>query len=124
LNLTQPPFNCLQINLRQFKAAALNLSQIILDNNIDIILIQEPNAITEPSLELFSIPPGYSSYHSLSNDHAYGAGIIAKSSLAISTYPRGAANHSCGINLTVNGTKILFFSVYLRPSLPDVAHEL
>ena len=36
--------NCMQINLRHSKAASANLSQLLLDINIHIALIQEPYA--------------------------------------------------------------------------------
>ena len=69
---------CLRINLRHSRSAALNLSQLILERKLDVILIQEPYAISSPSLDLFAIPPGYSSHHSLNKDHAFGAAILVK----------------------------------------------
>jgi endonuclease/exonuclease/phosphatase (EEP) superfamily protein YafD len=50
------PLKCLQINLRHSRCAALNLSQLILDLDIDVILIQEPYAaIPPPSLLRLSL---------------------------------------------------------------------
>lgn len=75
---------CLQINLRHSKAAAQNLSQLILDLDIDVVLIQEPSASFSPltsNIEVKYVPVGYSSFHNLSSEHSFGAAIIAKSSL-------------------------------------------
>ena len=64
--------SCLQINLRRCRAAALSLSQFILDSGFDIILIQKPYATFNNGIELKYIPPGYVCFHNLTKDHAYG----------------------------------------------------
>ena len=46
----------MQINLRHAKAAAASLSVVILENNLDIILIQEPYACNASSPTLVDIP--------------------------------------------------------------------
>ena len=115
---------CLQINLRHSRSAALNLSQLILERKFDVILIQEPYAISSPSLDLFAIPPGYSSHHSLNKDHAFGAAILVKSSLQASSLAFATANHFIGIKLSYKNSVFFLFSLYLRPSLADVAVEM
>ena len=47
---------CLQINLRHSKNASLHLSQLLLDLNIDIALIQEPYAVADPLPRLKYVP--------------------------------------------------------------------
>ena len=72
---------CLQVNLQHSKIASANLSQVLLELDIDIALIQEPYAITNKfNNELFipNIPNNYSIHHCLNKDHAFGAIIIAK----------------------------------------------
>lgn len=91
---------CFHINLRHSCSAALNLAQLILDLDLDVILFQEPYAKSNPflpSAELQSIPPGYSAFHNLSKDHAFGAAIIARTSLNASICSYGLSNSSCGI---------------------------
>ncbi|KAK4027409.1 hypothetical protein OUZ56_016455 [Daphnia magna] len=61
------------VNLRPAKVAAASLAEIVLENNLDIILIQEPHARNFDSPILVDIPPGYVAFHSLDQDHAYGA---------------------------------------------------
>jgi hypothetical protein len=116
--------NCLQINLHHSRAAALNLSQVILEKNVDVVLIQEPYATFSPDLDLFSIPTGYSSFHYLNKDHAYGAAILVKSSLRATCLDFASHNHFVGIKLSCNGSEIFLFSLYLRPSLADAAMEM
>jgi hypothetical protein len=66
---------CEQINIRHSGAATLHLSQILLDLDIDIVLVQEPYA--KPNLFLNDIipipflPDQYTVHHNLNEDHAY-----------------------------------------------------
>lgn len=113
---------CLQINLRQSKLASLSLSQILLDFDIDIALLQEPYALTADPPHIANIPPGYSSHHLLSkNDHAFGAAILTRDS----SIPRATSllpfsnNFTAGIEISTKSGSIKLFSVYLRPSLPN-----
>ena len=118
------PLKFFQTNLMHFFSAALNLAQLILGLDLYVILIQEPYAKStrfSPSVELQSIPPGYSTFHSLSEDHAFGAAIIARTSLNSSLCSYGLSNSSCGILLAKD---ISFFSVYCRPSLPSISVHL
>ena len=67
---------CLQINLQHCRNASLNLSQVLVELNVDIALIQEPYAITNKfNNEIFipNIPVDYTVHHNLNVDHAYGA---------------------------------------------------
>ena len=112
--------SCLQINLRHCRAAALSLSQFILDSGFDIILIQEPYATFINGIEVKYIPPGYVCFHNLTKDHAYGAAVFAKASLKASHCPWGVTNSISGIRVKIKHKEIFFFSVYLRPSLPII----
>ena len=110
---------CLQINLRHSKAAARNLSQLILHLDIDVVLIQEPSAsfsLFTSKIEVKNVPVGYSSFHNLSSEHAFGAPILVKSSLHATLTYFGASNSCCGISISPN----LFFSLYCRPSLGSI----
>ena len=72
---------CLQINLQHCRNASLNLSQVLVELNVDIALIQEPHAITNKfNNEIFipNIPVDYTVHHNLNVDHAYGVIILAK----------------------------------------------
>lgn len=79
-------FRCLQVNLRQSKTAAAALSQIILENNLDIILIQEPYARHVNPTVLADIPNGSVAFHPLDHDHAFGAAIWSIPSLSDHPY--------------------------------------
>ncbi len=57
-SLVCPNLRCLQINLHNSKLASANLSQLVLDLSIDIVLIQEPYAISGPSPTLANVPTG------------------------------------------------------------------
>jgi hypothetical protein len=118
------PLKCLQINLRHSRCAALNLSQLILDLDIDVILIQEPYAAMSPQSSSFEpkfVPPGYSSFHSLSSEHAFGSVIIAKSSLNASLCNYCPSNNCCGVKLS---NDVFLFSIYCRPSLVSIPLHL
>lgn len=82
---------CLQINLHHSRTAALHLSQLILDLDVDVVLLQEPYAVKSGDGDYFVkyVPEGYSQYHSLDGDHAYGSVIIAKTSLGTTLCRQG-----------------------------------
>ncbi|KAI9560547.1 hypothetical protein GHT06_011489 [Daphnia sinensis] len=63
------------VNLRHSSLASSSLAQVIIDLNIDIVLVQEPYALPCIPPVVANVPPGFSSYHQLSADHAYGAAI-------------------------------------------------
>ncbi len=113
------PLKCLQINLRHCKIASANLAQLILDLNIDLVLIQEPYAEQSNNPNPANIPPGYTSVHSLSMDHAYGAVILIKHHL----FSQGRVKHTkldnsaTMIELSTTEGTLCFFSIYARPSL-------
>jgi hypothetical protein len=90
-----------------------------LDLDLDVVLIQEPYAVTvSPSeFSLKYVPDGYSVFHNLSSDHAYGTAIIAKTSLKATASNLGRSNNCCGIHISPS---LLFFSIYCRPSLASV----
>jgi len=115
----------IQINLHHSRTAALHLSQLILDLDIDVVLIQEPYAVnsTEGTI-LKYVPSGYSQFHSLDHDHAYGAAILVKNSLNCSICPQGAGNAFAGVKILLKNKPTYFFSVYCRPSLHSSASFL
>ncbi len=114
-----PIFKCLQINLRHCKAASANLAQLILDLNIDLVLIQEPYAEQSINPSPANIPPGYTSFHSLSKDHAYGAAILIKLQHASNGRVKqiGLENSAVIIELSTTSGPMCFASVYARPLL-------
>ncbi|EFX65229.1 hypothetical protein DAPPUDRAFT_117447 [Daphnia pulex] len=56
--------------------------KLLTDLSIDIVLIQEPYAISGPSPTLANVPPRYAAFHALSSDHAYGATIFLRQTIA------------------------------------------
>ena len=107
----QHQLRVLQVNLRHSKSASIHLSQVILDLDLDLLLIQEPYAFLSPSGDIIvdNIPPGYASFHNLSNDHAFGAVILAKTSLNATAAHFADSNHCCCVRVSPN---LLFFSIY------------
>jgi len=104
----QHQLRVLQVNLRHSKSASIHLSQVILDLDLDLLLIQEPYAFLSPSGDIIvgNIPPGYVSFHNLSNDHAFGAVILAKTSLNATAAHFADSNHCCCVRVSPN---LLFF---------------
>jgi hypothetical protein len=84
-------------------------------------LIQEPYALCSPTPTLAHIPPGYIAFHSLSADHAYGAAILVKLSLANSCRAVSccAGNHIAVVDLKIAKGTVRFISAYLRPSISN-----
>ncbi|EFX72189.1 hypothetical protein DAPPUDRAFT_110892 [Daphnia pulex] len=100
-------------------AAAANLTQVICENELDVILVQEPYATNSNSPVISDIPPGYIAYHSLNDSHAYGAAIIVKLELASScrTTSIPGCNHVAGVDIG----SFRFLSAYFRPSNDDIS---
>ena len=112
--------NCLQINLRHSKAASANLSQLLIDLNIDVALIQEPYAYCHAEqITVANVPNGYTAVHELDVMHAYGAAIVVKDTLK-PIRPSLAANHTIGVHLLTHKPALTFFSLYARPSSPKL----
>ena len=118
---TRLRFKCLQTNLRHSKLASASLAEVILENSLDVILIQEPYALCSPTPTLAHIPPGYIAFHSLSADHAYGAAILVKLSLANSCRAVSccAGNHIAVVDLKIAKGTVRFISAYLRPIISN-----
>ena len=117
----------LQINLRHSRLASAALSQILLDQDIDIALVQEPyatkiNADSPPTIP--HLPDSFEALHRLGSDHLYGAAIIAKRSLKCHLQTDLSVNHVAAVRLDFDGRTFLLLSIYLRPSLPSLEAEL
>ena len=84
-------------------------------------MIQEPYALCSLTPTLAHIPPDDIAFHALSADHAYGAAILMKLSLANSCRAVSccASNHIAAVDLqTAKGT-VRFISAYLRPTISN-----
>ena len=113
----------MQINLHHSKTAAANLAQIVLNLCIDVVLIQEPYAFSAPNPVLAEVPPGFTAFHDLSKNHAYGAAILVRDSVRYggSIATKHYRNFAACIDLKSKFGTFRFASLYLRPSLPDFA---
>jgi hypothetical protein len=69
---------CIQINLPHSGLASTSLAQVILDFVVDIVFIQEPYVWPSFFPVVANALPGFSSYHQLSDDHAYGNAILMR----------------------------------------------
>ncbi len=118
-----PFLRCVQINLHHSRTAALHLSQLILDLNVDVVLLQEPYAArsSDGAYYVKYVPTGYSQYHSLDKDHAYGAAVLVKSSLGATVCGQGAQNAVAGVRIDSSPSPLYLFSIYCRFSLPSSA---
>ncbi len=123
-NTKTKSLKCLQINLRHCRAAALSLSQLIFDLSINIALLQEPYAISDPLPRLKYVPPGYDELHSLLEDHAYGVAIIARKSLKATIVPQCSSNSAMGVKINSGQFEQFLFSIYCRPSLSNLDASL
>jgi hypothetical protein len=112
---------CLQINLRHSKTASFSLAQVFLDLNIDVALVQEPYAYSVSPPVLANIPPGFSSFHQISADHAYGTAILLRDYLSKNASLSSSSlspNISTCISFPTCSGSLSFCSAYLRyPSL-------
>ncbi len=113
------PLKCLQINLRHSKNASIHLSQLLLDLDIDIALIQEPYAVADPVPRLKYVPENFAELHTLSDQHAYGTAVLAKKTLNAYVVPLSVHNSVAGIKVVTDLTELYLFSIYCRPSLPN-----
>ena len=120
INTSSTSFKCIQINLRHSRAAALHLSQLLLDMDVDVAFIQEPYATLNPSPSLKYVPDGYIQLHSLSADHAYGAAIVVKRIHNPTLLPLAVNNCAAGAEITVGSQKFFLLSIYCRPSIKDL----
>jgi exonuclease III len=92
---------------------------------LDIVLIQEHFAKGHQTPSIINIPRGYVAFHCLSQEHAYGAAIVVKLSLAKSdrAIDRSRSNQIAAVDLhSVHGT-FLFISTYLRPSIKNITDQ-
>ncbi len=108
----------MQINLRHSKTAAASLAQVICENDLDVILIQEPYAIDSNQPTIVDIPAGYIAIHTLDEMHAYGVAIFVKLTLASSsqTITHSINNH---VVCVVIGRPPITFHLYsYLPSNP------
>lgn len=109
---------CLQINLRHSKTAAATIAQLFCENHLDVILVQEPYALSSNKPVIADIPPGYLSFHTLNESHAYGAAVLVKLSLASSMRTKAlvASNHIAGVDIG----PFRFISAYFRAYTENV----
>lgn len=80
--VTSKNLKFLQVNLRHSKLASASLPVVILENDVDVIILEEPYAKFTCSPALADVPPGCVVFHALNYEHAYGAAIMVKLSLA------------------------------------------
>lgn len=115
------PLKCIQINLRHSKTASASLAQVMLDLDIDIALVQEPYASGTFPPVVNNAPPGFSSFHQLSELHAYGSCILVRDSVSKTgkLTTKHLSNHVACIDLQTSTGPLRFVSVYLRPSITD-----
>ena len=115
---------CIQINLRYSKIASAVLAQVLLDLNIDVSLIQEPYAYSANVPVLANILSGFSSFHKLTDDHAYGTAILVRDSFSYSATlsSTGPPNLSTCVRVSTRFGSLCLCSAYLRPTLTDVSH--
>ena len=109
---------CLQINLRHSRVASLNLSKLILDMKIDIVLIQEPYPKTiGDSITIPYFSSNYQIFHDLSQGELYfGSAILVKKGIKVSPIPDVSENHITGVRIDSEQGSCNFLSVYCRPS--------
>ena len=122
-------FTCIQANLRHSHAASASFSQLLLDLNIDVALVQEPYAApgrcdtsSRPSIDY--LPEDYESFHNLGADHLYGAAIFARRSLRASIIQTFSSSHAVCVRISSRDSQLIFASVYLRPSTTSINSSL
>ena len=109
---------CIQANLRHSRMASLNLSKLVVDMLIDIVLIQEPYAkLRNNSLDLPYFNSNYQIFHRLNNtDFYYGSVILVRNGLQAQITPEISQNHLIGVEIKTSFKTYHFLSVYCRPS--------
>ena len=98
----------IDVNRRHSPAAALHLSQLLVDMNIDVF-IQEPFATSSPTLTY--VPDDYIELHSFSSNHAYGAAILVKRIHYPTLLPLTVNNYVAGSEITVGNHKLSSASI-------------
>ena len=112
-----------KINLQHSSTASASLAQLILELELDIIFVQEPYLLS--STRTFpSLPPGYTIYHSPTDDHAYGSAIITKKVHKVKHLKTPSPNEIVGVELHCKSQKLLCFSIYKRPSTDNLIEIL
>ena len=114
-----PTLRCLQANLRHSQIASLNLSKLIIDMKLDIVLIQEPYVRCKNGfLHIPFFSESYKIFHSLnSKDYYYGAIILVRKELQAAAIEGLCLNHAVAIEVQSIPRNLSFFSVYCRPSI-------
>ena len=110
----------LQINLRHSKAASTLLMKTVIDNNVDVVLIQEPYATKRATVELPNVPPGFTAYHRLGDDFQYGSAILVKSSVESKMLEEKTDNQVTCVQIFSGKEAVLLMSAYCRPSTQGV----
>jgi hypothetical protein len=120
--MSENTLNIIQINLRHSASASAMLGHLILERNVDFVLIQEPYVSNYPELRIPNVPKGYSTFHNLNEDHAYGVLIIARDRLKASKSHLTQQNAAVGINMREQGDPqhLSLFSIYARPSTNSI----
>ena len=125
INSLSRDLNCLQINLRHSRMASLHLSQLLIDLNIDIAIIQEPYATnSDHQISEKYIPDNFISLHALFDDHTYGATILLKRFLNGQLLLTTCNNATVGVKLSINNSELFLFSLYCRPSIKNLNAHL
>jgi ribonuclease HI len=112
----------IQINLKHSAAASAALSHLIIESKYDIAIIQEPYLWADMFIP--NVPDGFSSFHCLDHNHAYGALIWAKKSLGATKATGPNCNHLIGIQFPIQGVLHFFYSFYAQPSLANIYESL
>lgn len=103
---------CIQVNLCHSISATNNLSQLILERQADIVLIQEPYAKTLGGIiSPEGVPEGYVCFHNLNDDHAYGSTILTRSALFPEPFGVIHSNSAVGITLKTANHEVNFTSL-------------
>jgi hypothetical protein len=110
----------LQIFHRHSKIASASLAQVIVDLDIDLVFIQKPYAFSATHPIVPNVPTGYSTFHALTKDHAYGSAIITRDLIAtkFNLKKRHLDNHVACIELKTVDGPLCFCSLYSRPFEP------
>lgn len=110
------PTKILQINLRHCKAASALLPKTIEDYQVDIAMIQEPYAIKNiHGVEPANVPPGFSAFYNLNDNHHFGSMILVKNSIKASM-EKCSSNEITIVKVSSSPSMILLICAYCRPS--------
>ena len=117
------PLKCLQINLQHNSAAAANLSQTLLELNLDIILVQEPYCYFS-SRKITNVPQGYKAFLFPSKDFHFGSSIILKNGIIAKPILDICNNEVTGVQIVSHNLDVFLLSVYCRPTLANLKDTL